>query len=169
MSFRCRPPAPPRLCAPARAALLLCAGLSASAAQAAADTAPAQAELQRVEVRTTPQGSASLRRDQIAAPVQTASDADLQRSGALSLGDFLQTLGSVHLNEVQGNPLQPDVSYRGFTASPLLGTPQGLSLYVDGVRQNQPFGDTVSWDLIPRSAVAGMWPETAISKPASVL
>ena len=48
---------------------------------------------------------------------------------------------------MQGNPFQPDVNYRGYTASPLLGTPQGLSVYMDGVRLNQPFGDIVSWDL----------------------
>ena len=60
------------------------------------------------------------------------------------------------MNEVQGNPFQPDVSYRGYTASPLLGTPQGLSVYMDGVRLNQPFGDVVSWDLIPRVAIAEM-------------
>ncbi len=47
----------------------------------------------------------------------------------------------------------PDVNYRPYTASPLLGTPQGLSVYVDGVRQNQPFGDVVSWDLIPKIAI----------------
>ena len=63
-------------------------------------------------------------------------------------------LGSVHVNEIQSNPFQPDVSFRGFTASPLLGTPQGLSVYLDGVRMNQPFGDVVSWDLIPRTAIA---------------
>ena len=55
---------------------------------------------------------------------------------------------------MQGNPFQPDVNYRGYTASPLLGTPQGLSVYMDGVRLNQPFGDVVSWDLIPRIAIA---------------
>src|SRR6185503_8453192 len=44
----------------------------------------------------------------------------------------------------------------GFTASPLLGTPQGLSVYMDGVRLNQPFGDVVSWDLIPRSAIGSI-------------
>ena len=46
------------------------------------------------------------------------------------------------------------MNYRGYTASPLLGTPQGLSVYMDGVRQNQPFGDVVSWDLIPRNAIS---------------
>src|SRR5262249_24602692 len=60
----------------------------------------------------------------------------------------------VHVNETQGNPYQPDINYRGYTASPLLGTPQGVSVYMDGVRLNQPFGDVVSWDLIPRIAVS---------------
>jgi len=94
---------------------------------------------------------------EVAAPVQTANSRDVERSGALDLGDFMnRTLGSVHVNEMQGNPFQMDVSYRGYTASPLLGTPQGLSVYVDGVRMNQPFGDVVSWDLIPRAAISSM-------------
>jgi len=41
------------------------------------------------------------------------------------------------------------VNYRGFSASPLLGTPQGLSVFLDGVRINEAFGDIVNWDLIP--------------------
>ena len=97
----------------------------------------------------------SAARDQIPAPVQTATDADIENSGALDLSDFLnRRLNGVHVNEVQGNPFQPDVNYRGYTASPLLGTPQGLSVYMDGVRLNQPFGDVVSWDLIPRIAIS---------------
>ena len=55
-----------------------------------------------------------------------------------------------------GNPFQPDVNFRGYTASPLLGTPEGISVYVDGVRQNQPFGDVVSWDLIPKDSISEM-------------
>jgi outer membrane receptor protein involved in Fe transport len=62
----------------------------------------------------------------------------------------------VTINEMQGNPFQPDLNFRGYTASPLLGTPQGLSVYLDGVRLNQPFGDVVSWDLIPRAAIASI-------------
>ena len=67
-----------------------------------------------------------------------------------------RALGSVYVNDIQNNPLQPDVNYRGYTASPLLGTPQGMSVYMDGVRLNQPFGDVVSWDLIPREAISTM-------------
>ena len=66
---------------------------------------------------------------------------------------------------MQGNPFQPDVNYRGYTASPLLGTPQGLSVYMDGVRLNQPFGDVVSWDLIPRLAICHRSPLMPGSNP----
>jgi outer membrane receptor protein involved in Fe transport len=65
-------------------------------------------------------------------------------------------LTGVSINETQNNPYQPDILFRGFTASPLLGTPQGLSVFQDGVRVNEPFGDTVNWDLIPMNAIAGM-------------
>jgi outer membrane receptor protein involved in Fe transport len=76
---------------------------------------------------------------------------------AQDLGDLMgRHLGGVMVQDLQGNALQPDVHYRGFTASPLLGTPQGLSVYLDGVRMNQPFGDVVSWDLIPRAALQSL-------------
>lgn len=93
--------------------------------------------------------------NQVPAPVQVATDRDITVSGAIDLSDFLnRSLSGVHVNEVQNNPFQPDVNYRGYTASPLLGTPQGLSVYMDGVRLNQPFGEVVNWDLIPRIAIA---------------
>ena len=106
-------------------------------------------------IATTPLPGVDLARDQIPAVVQTATAADLEQSGATDLSDFMnRRLNGVYLNEMQGNPFQPDVNYRGYTASPLLGTPQGISVYLDGVRQNQPFGDVVSWDLIPRNAIS---------------
>ena len=93
--------------------------------------------------------------DAIAAPVQTATAADIEQSNALDLSSFLtRRFNGVFANDVQSNPFQSDISYRGYTASPLLGTPQGLSVYMDGVRLNQPFGDVVSWDLIPRIAIS---------------
>jgi outer membrane receptor protein involved in Fe transport len=106
-------------------------------------------------VGTTPLAGTDLTSGQIAGPVQTAAAADVENSGALDLGDFMnRRLNGVYLNEMQGNPFQPDVNFRGYTASPLLGTPEGISVYLDGVRQNQPFGDVVSWDLIPRNAIS---------------
>ncbi len=108
-------------------------------------------------IGTSPLPGLGQPRNEIAAPVQSARSRDLEASGALDLSDFMnRRLGSVHVNEMQGNPFQLDVSFRGYTASPLLGTPQGLSVHMDGVRMNQPFGDIVSWDLIPRGAISSL-------------
>jgi outer membrane receptor protein involved in Fe transport len=108
-----------------------------------------------VNVSTTPLPGVDVSREHVAAPVQAATSEDIDKSGALDLSDFIRRrLADVHVNEMQGNPFQMDVNYRGYTASPLLGTPQGLSVYMDGVRLNQPFGDVVSWDLIPRIAIS---------------
>ena len=90
----------------------------------------------------------------VPANVQRAIAEQLQRSQSLDLTDFLnRQFSSVSINHAQNNPLQPDFNFRGFTASPLLGLPQGLSVYQNGVRINDPFGDTVNWDLIPVSAI----------------
>ncbi len=106
-------------------------------------------------VAATPLAGSDLSLQEIPAPVQTANAKDLQNSGALDLSDLLnRRLSGVNINENQENPFQADLNYRGYTASPLLGTPEGISVYVDGVRQNQPFGDVVSWDLIPRIAIS---------------
>ena len=105
-------------------------------------------------VGTTPLEGVELPIGQIPAPVQTLTGSDIDKSGALDLASYMNLrFNGVHVNEVQNNPFQPDVNYRGYTASPLLGTAQGLSVYMDGVRLNQPFGEVVSWDLIPRMAI----------------
>ena len=71
------------------------------------------------------------------------------------LADYLNNnFSGVSVSESADNPFQLDINYHGFTASPLLGTPEGLSVYVDGVRVNESFGDTVNWDLIPESAIS---------------
>jgi len=82
--------------------------------------------------------------------VQRVTAADLQAGQSLDLTEQLnRQLASVNLNSAQGNPLQADLRFRGFTASPLLGLPQGLSVYQNGVRVNEPLGDAVNWDLLP--------------------
>ena len=89
--------------------------------------------------------------------VQVATGTDLARTPGMHVGAQIgDALASVHLNEAQSSTFQPDVQFRGFAASPLLGLPQGLAVYQDGVRVNEPFGDTVNWDLLPANAVAGV-------------
>jgi outer membrane receptor protein involved in Fe transport len=127
-------------------------------ARAADDEPGTPTVLPSVEViGTTPLPGIGLPIEQVPGNVQTATDAAIDRTNARDVTELLnREFGGVHLNDVQGNPFQPDVNYRGYTASPLLGTPQGLSMYMDGVRLNQPFGDVVSWDLIPRGAISSI-------------
>ncbi len=113
---------------------------------------PAEAlELQRVEViGTTPLPGLGTPLKDVPANVQVYGSKDLAKQRPGSLAEFLQNNPtSVTVNAAQGNPYQPDISFRGFTASPLVGVPQGLSVFQDGVRINEPFGDVVNWDLLP--------------------
>jgi outer membrane receptor protein involved in Fe transport len=107
-----------------------------------------------VVIGTTPLLGIGTRLSRVPANVQTVQAKDLDKQHRSTLTDYLEkNLPSVDINEAQGNPFQIDVNYRGFTASPLLGTPQGLSVFLDGVRINEPFGDVVNWDLFPQSAI----------------
>ena len=100
-----------------------------------------------------PAGS-SIDRNKLPYPIQVGSAQDLNNVDAVSLADFMgQSFSSVSLNDAQNNPLQRDLQYRGFTASPLLGLAQGLAVYQNGIRINEPLGDAVNWDLLPQSAI----------------
>jgi outer membrane receptor protein involved in Fe transport len=108
-------------------------------------------------VGTTPLPGIGVPLNQVPANVQTASGKSIAEQKSLNIAEFLDgNLGSVTANDTVGNPYQADVVYRGFAASPLLGTPQGLSVFLDGVRINEPFGDIVNWDLIPANAIANI-------------
>ena len=89
--------------------------------------------------------------------VQVFGKEALQQNNYYSVADMLgERAGSVTMNAAQNNRLQPDLQFRGFTASPLLGVPQGMAVYQNGIRVNEVFGDTVNWDLLPASFVETM-------------
>jgi len=147
--------------------LMLLLGLAGSgAAETSTPTAPATSvpssapvtELDPVEVISiAPIDTRGIARDKIPSPVQEATAEEMQQAQAINLPDYMRRfLGSVNINDVQNNPFQPDVNFRGFSASPLLGVPQGLAVYFNGFRFNEPFGDTVNWDLIPQGAIEQM-------------
>jgi outer membrane receptor protein involved in Fe transport len=141
----------------------LCSAIASTAAPlsspaSAADTASGNSTTpqlpQIVVIGNTPLQSFGLPLNQIPSNVQTVGAADLQRQQSLDMVDYLNNnFSGITVSESDGNPFQIDVYYHGFTASPLLGTPEGLSVYVDGVRVNESFGDTVNWDLIPEYAI----------------
>ncbi len=112
-------------------------------------------ELPPVEViGTSPLLGSGVDQNTVPAETHVLNSSDLTREGTPELVRSLnQQVGGVTLNSGSGNPFQPTLFYHGFAASPLQGTPQGLAVYVNGVRFNQPFGDTVDWDLVPDIAI----------------
>ncbi|MFI4935273.1 MAG: TonB-dependent receptor [Caulobacterales bacterium] len=127
----------------------------AAAAQARAQTASSTSTASAIEViATTPLSASDLDRDRLAVTTVLIGAKDIDRTGIATLtGAVLLGAPSAAINDVEGNVFQPDILFRGFTASPGAGTPQGLAIYVDGVRFNDAFGDTVNWDLIPPAAI----------------
>ena len=108
-------------------------------------------------ISTTPLPSIGLPLNIIPANIQIFDSKDLRNQPGVTFADqLINNAQGVTFSETQGNPWQPDVMFRGFSASPLAGTPQGMSVYVDGVKVNEAFGDTVHWDLIPNFAIQNM-------------
>ncbi|SAL15758.1 TonB-dependent receptor [Caballeronia humi] len=145
-----------------RSALRLCfgsalAGLTASAwaqAEPASEAVVTKELPSIIVVGTTPLLGVGTPLEKVPANVQTIRGRDIEQQHSPTITDFMSNnTVSITTNDAQGNSSQTDINYRGFTASPLLGTPQGLSVFLDGVRVNEPFGDVVNWDLIPQAAI----------------
>ena len=144
---------------------LIVAGLAhtlpacAHAASAAAPLPPLPslaAPLRQVVI-TAPLGGSEVPLNEVPANIEQISVRALNRLASATLsGSLNQLAGSVNLNDTEGTPFQENLNFRGFTASPVLGTPEGVSVYVDGVRVNEAFGDVVNWDLIPQGAISSL-------------
>ncbi len=119
-----------------------------------ADHPTAHRALKTIVINAAPLSGSAVPLDEIPGNVQVLSAASLTTQGTASLTQALNTqLSSININDNVVDPFQPDIVYRGFEASPVLGTPQGLAVYENGVRINEAFGDTVNWDLILPSAI----------------
>jgi outer membrane receptor protein involved in Fe transport len=102
---------------------------------------------------TSPLGG-GIAADKVPASLNVVGASEIQRAGSPSITDALKlNIPSTNTTDVAGNPFQPNLEFRGFVASPVSGTPQGLAVYQNGVRINEAFGDTVNWDLIPTAAI----------------
>jgi len=117
-----------------------------------------------VLVATTPIPSAKVDAEKVPMGTSVVDNRQIARTGSFNIGEALQqNVPGINLSEVTGNPFQPDIEFRGFVASPVEGTPQGLAVYQNGVRINEAFGDTVNWDLIPTAAIASV---SVVNNPA---
>ncbi len=98
-----------------------------------------------------------IEKDKVPSDVQTFSAPQMTQGEPFGIDDVLERrLSSVTAADYQGNELMSSLSFRGFTASPVLGQPQGLAVYQNGMRVNEAFGDVVNWDMIPSFAVNKM-------------
>ncbi len=105
----------------------------------------------------TPLPSIGLPLNLIPANIQSTDIGVLKNQAGVSLADYMNNnMQGVTVADMTGSPWQPEINFRGYTSSPMLGNPQGLSTYVDGVRVNEPFGDVTLWDKIPSFAIKGM-------------
>ncbi len=103
---------------------------------------------------TPPPDSSVIDRDKVPSNTQVLTSEDFRHDRATTFLDGLsQSLPGVFIGDQSGNPFQRDVNYRGFVASPVQGTPQGLAVYQSGVRINESYGDVVNWDFIPEMAI----------------
>ena len=109
------------------------------------------------EATTTKAEPGVVDRDKIPSNVQTMSAPDFDHAVTPSLIDAIsRALPGVALGDQTGNQFQLDLNYRGFVASPVIGAPQGIAVYQNGVRINEVFGDIVNWDFIPENAISQM-------------
>jgi iron complex outermembrane recepter protein len=93
-------------------------------------------------------------RDKVPSNTEVLTSAAFDHQYAPTFLDGLnRSLPGVTLGDQTGNPFQRDLDYRGFVASPVQGTPQGIAVYQNGVRINESWGDVVNWDFIPEKAI----------------
>ncbi|WP_428489366.1 TonB-dependent receptor [Rhodopila sp.] len=140
------------------AAVLGLARVPAQAQQAPAGAAqPLSLTLPPVNIiGASPLLGSGVDRDTVPAESNVLKRDDLTRGGTTTpdaVRSLNEQVGGVNLDSASGNPFQPSLFYHGFQASALQGTPQGIAVYVNGVRFNQAFGDTVDFDLLPSLAI----------------
>lgn len=131
--------------------LALCSLITASLLPCALS---AQPDEEITVIGITPNQGVGMERDKIPYNIQSAGADDLDRTQSLDMVEYLQrNIAGITINSAANNPLQQDVQFRGYSASPLLGLAQGIAVYQNGVRINEPLGDSVNWDLLPESAI----------------
>lgn len=69
------------------------------------------------------------------------------------LADALATQPGISLYDDLGTPFKLNLSTRGFNVGPVVGLPPGVSVFLDGVRQNEPDAAEVNFDLLPMEHV----------------
>ncbi len=106
-------------------------------------------------IKISPIAGSEIPLDKVPGAVGTVSAADVARNGTGQVQNVLQQqVPGIILSDTAGSGFRTDVSYRGFDASPIGGRSQALAIYMNGIRINESFGDTVNFDAIPSIAIS---------------
>ncbi len=89
----------------------------------------------------------------VPARIAQLSRSELEAWEPRILPDVLATQAGVSLYDDLGTPFKLNISTRGFSAGPTVGLPPGISVFLDGVRQNEADAQEVNFDLLPMEHV----------------
>jgi outer membrane receptor protein involved in Fe transport len=89
----------------------------------------------------------------VPARISTISGIEIDAWEPRVLPDALGTLAGVSVYDDQGSSYKLNLSTRGFIAGPTVGLPPGVSVFLDGIRQNEPDAQEVNFDLLPMEHV----------------
>ena len=120
-------------------------------------------------VATTPLGGSGIERAKVPYNTETLTSAEFQQTRQNEITEALsRRLPGISTNDVIGSPLVQELDYRGFVASPIPGTPEGLAVYQNGVRINEAWAIRLIGTPSPRSrSIARRW-KAAIPSSASM-
>ncbi len=85
----------------------------------------------------------------IPARVTTLNAEDVDAYEPRVLSDATRQLSGFSTYDDLGSPYKLNISSRGFYSSPVVGLPQGVAIFLDGVRMNEPEASQVNFDLLP--------------------
>ena len=85
----------------------------------------------------------------IPARVTTLNAEDVDAYEPRVLSDATRQLSGFSTYDDLGSPYKLNISSRGFYSSPVVGLPQGVAVFLDGVRMNEPEASQVNFDLLP--------------------
>jgi len=89
----------------------------------------------------------------IPARITVLSGHDIDEWEPRILPDVLGTIAGVSIYDDLGSQYKLNVSYRGFNSGPTVGLPPGITVFLDGVRQNEADAQEVDFDLLPMEHV----------------
>jgi outer membrane receptor protein involved in Fe transport len=85
----------------------------------------------------------------VPARVTTLGAEDVDAYEPRILSDAVRQVAGFSTYDDLGSPYKLNISSRGFYSSPVVGLPQGVAVFLDGIRMNEPEASQINFDLLP--------------------